>query len=214
MITLGLDTSETIGGVALLKGSDIAEERWMDGPLRHAESLLPLIDRLLADQDVSRSMIERISVNIGPGSFTGLRIGLATAKGLSQALGIPLIGIDGMNAIRSRLSEIQRVCVVLRNRRDLLYVQWFAGERPKGDACVVRKGELEAQLDRERREVTLAGSGAAQVYERFRDCERIRLADAEHHRVSPLWVARLGAAAEAGDGLHEVEPMYVEPVLA
>ena len=186
----------------------------MDGPLRHAESLIPSIDRLLDDQGVSRSMIERIGVNIGPGSFTGLRIGLATAKGLSQALGIPLVGIDGTVAIRSRLSEVQRVCVVLSNRRDLLYVRWFAGERPKDDACVVRRSELEAQLERERREVTLAGSGAPSVYERFRDHEFIRLAADEHHRVSPLWVARLGAAAEAGDGLHEVEPLYVEPVLA
>jgi tRNA threonylcarbamoyladenosine biosynthesis protein TsaB len=123
MLTMGVDTAEPLGGVSLYEVGIVAEERLMEAPLRHAESLIPLIKRLLVECARSLGEIERVSVNRGPGSFTGLRIGLASAKGLCQALGVALVGVDGTVAYRSRLPEERRVCVVLRSRRDLFYVR-------------------------------------------------------------------------------------------
>jgi len=214
MITLGLDTSEAIGSVGLVDGSTLAEERLMDEPLHHAESLLPLIERLLAECGLRKEEIGRVSVNLGPGSFTGLRIGLSTAKGLCQALDLPLVGVDGTVVHRMRFPAARRICVILSNRRDLFYVRWFSGDSPRTEIAVLRKDDLDAQLDRELRELTLVGSGAPRAYEKFHGHEMIRLAPDANHRASALWVARAGAASEASDQLHEAEPLYVEPVLA
>ncbi|MGB2983128.1 MAG: tRNA (adenosine(37)-N6)-threonylcarbamoyltransferase complex dimerization subunit type 1 TsaB [Candidatus Bipolaricaulia bacterium] len=213
MLTLGIDTAEPIGGVALFDDGVLAEERLMEAPLRHAESLIPLVEGILEDSSASRGDIERVSVNRGPGSFTGLRIGLATAKGLCQALGATLVGIDGTVAYRSRLPEARRVCVVLQSRRDLFYARWFVGLRPKEPIHLMHEEELVARLRGEDRELTLVGSGAGRVFEQVVDHAVLRLAPEELMRPSPLVVARLGASAGAGDRLYEVEPLYVEPVL-
>jgi tRNA threonylcarbamoyladenosine biosynthesis protein TsaB len=66
---------------------------------RHGETLLPTIGRFLAEQDIDRSRLTGIVVGIGPGAFTGLRVGLATAKGLAHGLGLPLVGISTAEAL-------------------------------------------------------------------------------------------------------------------
>ena len=80
MLTLGVDTAEPIGGVGLYEADELEAERLMDEPLKHAEILIPLTEEFLAAHGRSRGEIDRVSVNCGPGSFTGLRIGLSTIK--------------------------------------------------------------------------------------------------------------------------------------
>ena len=214
MLTLGVDTAERIGGVALYEDGVLAEERLMDAPLRHAESLIPLAERLLEESSRTRGEIERVSVNRGPGSFTGLRIGLATVNGLCQALSLPLAGVDGMYAYRSRLPEARRVCVVLHSRRDLFYARWFAGAKPRGSTELLHEDELVERLRREERELTLAGSGAERVLDRISDHPTVLLAPEPALRPSPLAIARIGASEETVDRLYRLEPLYVEAVLA
>jgi tRNA threonylcarbamoyladenosine biosynthesis protein TsaB len=213
MITLGLETSEPFGSVALYGGDALAVERSMDQPLQHAECLLPLIDRLLDESETEPDAIERVVVNRGPGSFTGLRIGLAAAKGLCQAWETALIGVDGTDVYRARVAE-RRACVVLASRRDLFYVRWFAGDRPKGPTSLVREAELLGQLAQEQRDVVLVGSGAERIYNALPSGTRAHLAPAEACRPSALWVARRGSEETLTDQLYEVEPLYIEPLLA
>ena len=148
-LTLGVDTSESLGGVALYDEGRLAEMRMMDTPLSHAECLFPLIDTILEACEVDKSQVELASINRGPGSFTGLRIGLAAMKGFCQALDVPLIGIDGTQVYRQMVEDHQRVCVILASRRDLYYVRWFGGSRPKGPTVVMREAELIDRLGRE-----------------------------------------------------------------
>ena len=213
MLTLGIDTSEAIGGVSLFGEGGLADERLMDAPLRHAESLIPLINRLLEASSRQIADIERVSVNLGPGSFTGLRIGLATAKGIGQATGAALVGVDGTVAYRSRIPEERRVCVLLRSRRDLLHVRWFSGARPKGPIRLMCEDELIVQLREETRELTLIGSAAGEIFERAADHAVLKLGPTPVLQPSPLSVAQLGASEIADDQLYELEPIYVEPVL-
>jgi len=213
MMTLGLDTSEPLGAVALFRDGDVAEERLMDEPLQHAECLLPLIDRLLDESETVPEAIEAVCVNRGPGSFTGLRIGLAAAKGLCQAWKTPLAAVDGTNVYRARVTE-QRACVILASRRDLFYVRWFSGARAKGPTAVVREAQLLEQLIQSQRDVVLVGSGASRIYDALPRGTRAHLAPEEANRPSALWVARLGAATMPTDQLYEVEPLYIEPLLA
>jgi tRNA threonylcarbamoyladenosine biosynthesis protein TsaB len=214
MLTLGVDTAEPIGGVSLYEAGAIEAERLMDEPLRHAECLIPLTERVLADCSRERANIERVCINTGPGSFTGLRIGLAFGKGLCQALGAKLIGVDGTDVYRSLVPEERRVCVVIRSRRDLFYARWFAGSASREPVRLLVLKELIARLRGETRQLALAGSGASSVYEDVADHALIRLGPDDAMQPSPLSVARIGAADRGGNRLYDAEPSYVESVFA
>jgi len=214
MLALGIDTSEPQGGVALYDGRGLSAERMMDEPLRHAEELFPLIERILDANGMQRRDIGLVCVNRGPGSFTGLRIGLAAAKGFCQAVGAALVPVDGADAYRARVSDARRACVVVAGRRDLCYVQFFAGSRPRAAMRLMHRQELIQTLRGEEREVTLVGSGATEMGEAARAYPGIRIAPEEANRPSPLWIAKLGWSERPTDQLYEVEPLYVEPLIA
>jgi len=214
MLALGVDTSEPLGGVALYDGRGLAEERWMDEPLRHAERLFPLVEEILRGNGVSRDRIGLVCINRGPGSFTGLRIGLAAVKGFCQPVGAALFGVDGAVAYRARIAGAKRVCVIVASRRDLYYAQFFGGSRPRGPMRLIRESELLEALRSELREVTLVGSGAPAIGDALRGHPMIRIAPEEANRPSALAIAELGWNEEPADRLYEVEPLYVEPLLA
>jgi len=214
MIALGIETSEPIGSVALLSDGSLAEERTLDRPLSHAESLLPAMHDLLEDSGIAKEKIDRIVVNRGPGSFTGLRIGLAAAKGLAQALDIPLIGVDGMSVFRLRYASHRRLCVILPSRRDLRFAQWFSGDRANGEIELLRESQLAERLATEKRMLSVTGSGAQGILDRMSDHPWIQHASENGTEASALWVARAGLERQSIDQLYEVEPLYVEPVLA
>lgn len=95
---LGVDTSAEDLVVILERQGKIFESRRRAG-LRHSESLMPLIDRLLADAGGKASDLDLLVCTRGPGSFTGLRIGMSTLKGLSSALGIPLVSLPTLDIL-------------------------------------------------------------------------------------------------------------------
>jgi len=185
----------------------------MEEPLHHAEELLPLLAGLLDGCGRNKNQLGLVCVNCGPGSFTGLRIGLATAKGLCQSLGIPLVGVDGIVAYRVRVDVTGRVCVLVPNRRDLFYVRWFAGARPLGEVAVLSSSDVLRRIAEERKHLVVVGSGAEYLRERLQECALVEVSPEESNRPSPAWIARLGEEAYTRDQLYEVEPTYVEPAL-
>ncbi len=103
MIVLGLDTATraTAVGLMLADGRVLQARDDPDGEQRpgHATRLLPLAHRLLHDARLGWREIERIAVGVGPGTFTGLRIGVASARGLAQSLGVDLVGVSSLRAL-------------------------------------------------------------------------------------------------------------------
>lgn len=97
---LAIDTATTRALIATGSPSGVIEglSTWVVG-YRHGETLLPSIGRFLDEQDLRRSQLTGIVVGTGPGAFTGLRVGLATAKGLAHGLGIPLVGVSSATAL-------------------------------------------------------------------------------------------------------------------
>jgi tRNA threonylcarbamoyladenosine biosynthesis protein TsaB len=120
-VILAFDTATRATTVALAGPAGIAERR--DDPPpgarpRHATKLLPLVAELLADAGIGWSEIERIAVGLGPGTFTGLRIGVATARGLGSARGIPLVGVSTLASLALNAGRGQpAVAAVLDARR-------------------------------------------------------------------------------------------------
>ena len=99
MRILGFDTSSLVTAIAVTDGDRVLAHDDRSSEQRHAEVLLPRIEAALASAQVGLSAIELIAVGIGPGSFTGLRVGLATAKGLALATKIPLCGVSSLRVL-------------------------------------------------------------------------------------------------------------------
>lgn len=100
MKVLGLDSSGLVAGVALIQDDVLIAEYTTDYKKTHSQTLLPMLDELRRMVDLDLKSIDLIAVAAGPGSFTGLRIGSATAKGLGLALDIPLAAVPTVDAPR------------------------------------------------------------------------------------------------------------------
>jgi len=105
VISLGVDTSTPVGSVALAEGDRVLGEINLTSGGRHQENLLRSVDLLLDLLGLDVSKVDVLSVSLGPGTFTGMRIGIATVKGLALALGVPVYGLSTLAAMAFRFRE-------------------------------------------------------------------------------------------------------------
>ena len=125
-ILLAIDTAAPRLQLALLNADDRVETLVEDMATGQAERLFPALAELLARANTSYAELTRIAVTTGPGSFTGLRIGLSAARGLGLALNLPILGIPSLLAL-SLVAQCEPVAVLLDARRDEAYFQSFSG---------------------------------------------------------------------------------------
>ena len=193
---LAFDTATASTVVGALEGEVLVEARH-DPPLggrpEHAPRLLPLVHDVVEDWDA----IKRIGVGVGPGSFTGLRIGIATARALAQARGLPLVGVSTLEVIARRLDGTA-LAVLDARRGEAFAAAWRDGERLL-DPVALRPDALAEQAARLPRPLRAAGDGSV----RFR--EQLQAAGAEVpddssplHRVSARVLCERAAEAEEG----------------
>jgi tRNA threonylcarbamoyladenosine biosynthesis protein TsaB len=142
MSVLGLDSAGNACSAAVLRGGRIVARRF--APMAHgqAEALMPMIAVVLAEAELSVDALDLIAVTIGPGGFTGLRIGLAAARGLALASGVALLGVTSFAAVAHSVSAAERrgrsLVVALDSKRSELYLQSFAADgRPRGPGSLV-----------------------------------------------------------------------------
>jgi tRNA threonylcarbamoyladenosine biosynthesis protein TsaB len=126
---LGIDTSTKFCNLGLIEDEDILVEYTINGlKKKHSSILVPAIKNLLKTMDLKMEEINGIAISIGPGSFTGLRIGLCVAKGLCYARSLPLLGITTLDATAFPLKEIPYlICPVLESKKDEIYDVVFRG---------------------------------------------------------------------------------------
>src|SRR5262249_27682053 len=118
--------STRAGGAALLDGERVIGEYVLDVSATHSERLMAAIDRLLADAGWASRALEGLAVAVGPGSFTGLRIGLSAVKGLALALHIPVAGVPPLAAFAASLPLPGfPVCPVLDARKGEVYCSLY-----------------------------------------------------------------------------------------
>jgi len=111
MRVLAFDTSTPVTAVALLDAGRVLAEDERPNEDRHGDVLLPRVRELLARAGIALARVELIAVGIGPGSFTGLRIGLASAKGLALATGLPVRGVCSLRALAAGAGDVAELCV-------------------------------------------------------------------------------------------------------
>ncbi len=130
MLVLGIDTATRIACVGLVRDGDLLGEESCPASSNHTETLLPLLLKLLARCEVSLGELYGIGVSTGPGSFTGLRIGLSTVKGFAYALGCKVVGEPTLAALAHTVSSWQgNICPLLDARKGEVYTALFHRDR-------------------------------------------------------------------------------------
>ncbi len=126
-LVLGIETATLLGGVALASDAgELIGEITLRNPESHSERILPAVDWLLATLGIPLQRLSAVAVSQGPGSFTGLRAGIASAKGLAFSLGVPLFGISTLAALAANAPPGDAlVCAVLNARRGEVFRAFF-----------------------------------------------------------------------------------------
>jgi tRNA threonylcarbamoyladenosine biosynthesis protein TsaB len=200
MIVLALDTALPACSVAVLDGERVVARLSEPMSRGHQERLAPMVEEAMAIAGISFSALDRIGVTVGPGSFTGLRVGLAFAKGLALALDIPCVGVGSLPALAASTATTGRVAACIDAKRGQVYLQVFQTGEPLGDGEALALDEAVARLSAQA-PLTLVGSGASLLAPRLPGVLVVPLEAAD-----PVALARLAAAVEA---LQPPQPIYL-----
>ena len=126
LLILGIDTATLSCSVALLRDETLLAEMTLKIKKTHSERLMPLLDQMLTESGIEREAIDAVAVAVGPGSFTGLRIGVATARGLAQGLGIPAVPVCTLAALAEGVpTPGALICPLLDARRSQVYAALY-----------------------------------------------------------------------------------------
>jgi len=215
MLVLGIDTATRRASVGLIADGSILAEQSRLADASHAVSLLPLIDSVLAAAAVQVDELDAVAVSAGPGSFTGLRVGLSIAKGLTYATGARLVTVPTLEALaRAVPAGDEPVCALLDARKGELYA-----------ACFSRAAEFQWTMDERLltpeqlmevlpRPVVVIGDAVPRygAWLRERAGDAVRLLPFEIHGPRGSIVAQLGRQSlqSVGGGADDTaEPAYI-----
>ncbi|HEV8605816.1 MAG TPA: tRNA (adenosine(37)-N6)-threonylcarbamoyltransferase complex dimerization subunit type 1 TsaB [Tepidisphaeraceae bacterium] len=210
---LAIETSGRVGSVALVDEDGAVEEGEFPHGLQHAAGLIPLIDKLCSARGWTAGDLEEVYVSAGPGSFTGLRIGITLAKTLAFATGVRLVAAPTMRVlVENAPGEARQAIIVLDAKREQIFTARF--ERVEG-RWVEREGahldSLVAMLERAHRPVYLMGEGIA-FHRKYIPADDAGIVVT----AGEMWRARAGVLARIGGEMARagefVDPYRLEPI--
>lgn len=225
MIVLGIESSTPTASVALASPEGLLGEMTLNIGLTHSEQLLPLIDDLIKQTRISISQVEGIAVASGPGSFTGLRIGMATAKGLAQGSDIPLVSVPTLTALAYAGASGSQglVSPVMNARREEVYTALFRYKNDQEEQLApfqaVAAKEWVETLKEYDEPILFAGDGVLPYREVWKESlqEKALLPSAVFltARASAVaWLGRDKLQKGHHDDLYTLKPLYLRPAEA
>ena len=164
MKILGLDSSGLVASVAIVEGENLLGEYTVNYKKTHSQTLLPMLNEVAQMIELDLNTIDAIAIAGGPGSFTGLRIGSATAKGLGLALDKPIVNVPTVDALAYNLvGHSDMICPLMDARRNQTYTGLYHFER--NEFCVIREqcavgiDEIVADINERGTAVVFLGDG-------------------------------------------------------
>lgn len=221
LLTLGVETSGLIGAVALRRtGQTIESVSLQQSGRRHAQTLIAEVDAMLCRAGLTSQQLDVVAVSIGPGSFTGLRVGVVFAKTLAYATGCRLAAVDTFRAIAAASpADVSEVFVVSDAQRGDLFVgQYVLGDLARGP---IRQGEIVIEsadsfgqrvrsLAAARPDIAITGPAAATLRSVLSPTVHVLASEIQHPRAE--FIAELGErqalAGELSDPW-QLEPFYL-----
>lgn len=217
-LIITVDTSTPAGSVALSRGEELLGEVLLHLPGTHTDHVLRSLNWLLSEAGIRLGEVDAFGVVVGPGSFTGLRVGVATVKGLAYAAGVPVVGVSSLETLAMQcVAAFCPVCALLDARKKEVYGAVF--DCGSGRPSVLVDEQVmppEAFLERLQGDHLFVGSGAAL----YRDLIHKRLGSHAHFVPWALFPPRASSAAglvltrlRAGlaKPAREITPRYIRP---
>jgi tRNA threonylcarbamoyladenosine biosynthesis protein TsaB len=218
-ILLILESSGRVGQVALARGPQLLSLRRLDEARRHARDLAPAVADLVAEQGLMPRAVEAVIVNRGPGSYTGLRVGIMSAKTFAYSTGCALLAVDSFAAVAVQAPpQVAHLAVIADAQQDKIYVQNFrrAGSpaewRPESLLNIQKLDDWQARLQAT---VWVSGPGLHDHRSRLRaDISIVNEVNWDPRPESLLSIGLLRYLAGERDDLWTVEPLYLRPSAA
>lgn len=193
MKIIAIDSSGLVASVALVENDVLIGEYNVQYKKTHSQTLLPMLDELKKMVELDLNTVDAIALAKGPGSFTGLRIGSATAKGLGLALNIPLVEIPTLDGLACNLYGTDKlVCPIMDARRNQVYTGIYEYRKAEGKPvryrlyeilpqCAVSIEEIAERLNGTEREVIFLGDGVPVYEERLAELMNVPYGFAPAH---------------------------------
>ena len=128
MKILAVDTSSKICSVCILENDNVLLEKHTNDEKTHSQNLMPLIDKLFKETNLTLDNIDLLACSQGPGSFTGIRIGLSTIKAFADAKNIPVVGITSLESLAYNISETGLIVSLIDAKNDNVYYSLFSND--------------------------------------------------------------------------------------
>lgn len=168
MKILSIDSSSVSASAAVTENGQILAEEFVNNGYTHSVTLMPIIEKVLKDSGISVSDIDLLAITNGPGSFTGVRIGIASAKGICDAANLPCFAVSTLEAIAKPLSakDVLAVSVMDARCNQVYTASFYMGKRETADRAILIS-ELINELKNEKRDIILIGDGALMCCEKM-----------------------------------------------
>jgi tRNA threonylcarbamoyladenosine biosynthesis protein TsaB len=217
MLGLAMDTATPLVTVALGRDGLALGDVSLDGGRRHAEQLAPAIKYLCGELDVDLHQLAFVAVGLGPGLFTGLRVGVTTARIMAQTLRIPMVGVPTLDLIAYPLRHTSRtvVSVVDARRHEVFYACYQpvpGGVQRMTEYAVISPDGLAGELTARGEDALLAGDGALRYEAELGKLDRVELAGPGAARPSAAALVELATARYEREEFvppAEVHPLYL-----
>lgn len=163
---LAIDTALGACSVGVLCGDDFFQEQEVMSR-GQAEALLPMVKRVMAAASLGYQDLEAIIVTLGPGSFTGVRVGISAAKAFGMALDIPVYGMNSFDALRLGVREGQRTLCVLESKREEFFVQSFYDDKSFPQHTMICSSRIKETVFSCDDDLVIVGDGGIRLQDEF-----------------------------------------------
>ncbi len=224
MKILAIDSSGLVASVAIVEDSILVAEYTLNYKKTHSQTLLPMLEEISSMVELDLSKIDAIAIASGPGSFTGLRIGAATAKGLGLAYDCPIIGVPTIHALAyNMVGSAKIICPLMDARRNQVYTGLFRFEEKKElgkfsyemkiieDQCVILIEEIIEKINSLGEEVIFLGDGVPVFEKRIEKLIEVPygIANAMQNRQRAATVAVLSQTGYSSENARDHRPDYL-----
>ena len=186
MKILGIDTSSMAASVAVIEDNKLICEYTINTKKTHSQKLMPMIENMLGLSDLNVREIDAIAVWEGPGSFTGLRIGMATAKAIAHVNDIPVIGVNSLEALAANMNLCdKKICSILDAQRNQVYTGRYQYEGTKlveiKEIGIQQIDELLEELAQSGEQWILVGEAVYKYEDKIREISNIEIPAASNN---------------------------------
>jgi tRNA threonylcarbamoyladenosine biosynthesis protein TsaB len=221
---LGIDTTTDILNLTIIENKVLIFDYMINKPgITHSSILIPSLRNIMKISEINLNELDGIAVSVGPGSFTGLRVGLATAKGLAFSLSIPIIGVNSLEAYALKWKELPGIlCPIIQARKDEYYFTFYKKERNNENLVRIEEYQclnwtkISQIFAKYKEQIFVVGQGLLGILRddknKYYHNDNIKFIVREQDPPGAKYVALIGdkkISKNVQDNIYEMSPFYI-----